>query len=767
MKHKFYIKNINLKKNRNIIILHLSVIIIFFILSFIVNRFPQGTYIAGGDWPGFIPTLENLKNYSFIWNGMGIGGYSISSIAFLFWAFQYILYNTGFSLPIIANLIIFLFLIGSFYSFYFALEIICVDIKFNIKFLASLVYALNVFTFSVFDIRFNTLGFSGFFFIYIFIPLIFALFIKTINNFTIKNVLFFSGLFFISTISYLNPAFLIGLFFLEFLFFLIIFFRSKIRNKFKTFRNASFIFIIQFFLCSHFLIPWVVTTFAKIPELVNGNVRLPGYLTLIKTNSFSITNAFSLASRPFLFPYHNVYFNFDKINIIVPFSLGYIFILVLALFFQKKKLEKEWINFMIFFLMLFFLLMRFTPPFDKINYYIYKIPVFGVFRDPEKLFIFLPFFFIILLALLLNFSRFSKRVTITLLIILVLIPFPFYIGGIPRYLNSANYWNAKSIIKIPDDYLNIKSILDKENLDLSIIDLPPSFDWQRYPELNYYGINPFGILYKNRYIASSSPETSSYNKSFEEYNQGGNIDINKFLGLIQKFSGKYILIHKDLDKKSMDDSILIYDTIFKLENLNIIKEIEDNNHFKLYELDKSYLVPLISSDNNTKLYFQKISPVKYKIYISGLKEKTNIEFHQSYHFWWKIYINSNMENNWGDLNNYYANTNTIEYKPDFRVIDFEDFSYLWKKSIFDKEHSLVKGYANNWEISPDYIKSNFPHTFYKENSDGSIDISLTFYFKSQIYFYSGLILIGLFFCTLAAFIIFKKIKARKKNNECG
>jgi len=765
MKFKFYIKNINLKNNRNKIILHLSVIIFFFILAFIINRFPQGSYIAGGDWPGFIPTLENLKNFSFTWSGISQGGYSILNIGFPFWAFQYVLYNLGFSLPTIANLIIFLFLIGSFYSFFFGLEIICADIKLNIKFLVSLVYALNIFTFSVFDIRFNTLGFSGFFFIYVFIPLIFALFIKTINNFTIKNVLFFSGLFFISTISYMNPAFLIGLFFLEFLFFLIIFFRSKIRDKFKTFKNASFVFIIQFFLCSYFLIPWVVTSFANIPELVNGSGRLPDYLSLIKTNSFSIINTFSLTSRPFNFPFYNLYFNLENINLIVPFSLGYIFILILALFFQKKKQEKEWINFMIFFLMLFFLLMRFTPPFDKINYYIYKIPVFGVFRDPEKLFIFLPFFFIILLALLLNFSKFSKKVTSTFLIILVLIPFPFYIGGIPKYLGSANYWNAKSIIKIPDDYLNIKSILDKENLDLSIIDLPPSFDWQRYPELNYYGINPFGMLYKNRYIAASNYESSSHNKSFEDYNLEGKIDINKFLGLIQKFSGKYILIHKDLDKESMDHSILIYETIFKLENLDIIKEIEDNKHFTLYELDKKYLVPLISSDNNTKLYFQKISPVKYKVFISGLKEKTNIEFHQSYHFWWKVYIDSDPKNNWGDLNHYYTDTNTIEYKPVFRVIDFEDFSYLWKNSIFDKEHSLVKGYANSWVINPDYIKENFSNKFYKENSDGSIDISLTFYFKGQIYFYSGLILIGLFFSSLGAFIIFKKIKIRKKNNE--
>ena len=765
-------KNINLKKNKNKVILHLSIIIFFFIISFIINRFPKGSYIAGGDWPGFIPTLENLKNFSFTWSGIGQGSYTIFNIAFPFWAFEYVLYNLGFSLPTIANLIIFLFLLGSFYSFYFALEFIYTDIEFNIRFLASLVYALNIFTFIIFTG--NVVlpwGYSGFFFIYIFIPLIFAFFISAINNFTIKNVLFFSVLFFISTISYTNPAFLFGLFFLEFLFILIIFFRSKIRDKFKIFRNTLFIFIIQLFLCSHFLIMWVINSYSSISQLTNGGILLPGYLTVIKNNSFSIINNLSLSIAAYFYPSHNLYFNLENINLVVPFSLGYIFVLILTLFFQKREQEKKWINFMIFFLMLFFLLMRFTKPFEKINYYIYKIPIFGVFRSPEKLFVFLPFFFIILLTLLLNFSKFSKKITSILLIILLLIPFPFYIGGIPKYLGSSNIYGASYIIKFPNDYINIKNILDKENLDLSIIDLPPNYEahlWQHYPELNYSGINPFGMLYKNRYIAASLFEHPlSNNKPFEDYILGGKIDINKFLGIIQKFSGKYILIHKDADNQSMNKSDIIYKTIPKLEGLDIIKEVTDNKHFTLYELDKKYLVPLISADNNTKLYFQKISPVKYKVYISGLKEKTNIEFHQSYHNWWKAYINSITKNNLDNINNYYSSTNTIECKQNFRIIDFEDFSYLLKNSIFDKEHSLVKGYANNWEISADYIKNNFSNKFYKENPNGSIDISLTLYFKGQIYFYVGLILIGLFFSSLEAFMIFKKIKIRKKNIENG
>ncbi|MBM3708528.1 MAG: hypothetical protein FJW69_09400 [Actinobacteria bacterium] len=492
------------------------------------------------------------------------------------------------------------------------------------------------------------------------------------------------------------------------------------------------------------------------------------YMSIIKNYPSTIVANFSLAGGTGSFPFYNLYFNFTDINLTVPFSLGYIFILILALFFQKKKQEKEWINFMIFFLVLFFILMRLVPPFDRLNYFLYRIPQFAIFRSSEKLFIFLPFFFIILLALLLNSSKFSKKITVALLVILLLIPFPFYMGGIPKYLDTIDYSrDTKSIIKFPYEYLNIKNILDKESLDLSIIDLPPSFDWQHYPELKYSGVNPFWIFYKNRYIATSNYESPLLNKSFEDYNRAGIVHIDNFLGLIKKFSGKYILVHKDLDVKSMKHSALIYETIIKLENLDIIKEIEDNDHFTLYELDKKYLVPLISTDNNTKLYFKKISPVKYEIFVSGLKDKTNIEFHQSYHSWWKIYINSNAKNNWDGPDYYYSSTSTTEYEQDFRVFDFKDFSYMWKSPVFDKGHYFAKGYANNWEVSPDYIKNNFTDKFYKENPDGSIDISLTIYFKGQIYFYGGLILIGIFFSSLFAFFFYKKIKLRKNNNQYG
>ena len=452
----------------------------------------------------------------------------------------------------------------------------------------------------------------------------------------------------------------------------------------------------------------------------------------------------------------------------------YIFVLLIALFIRKKGNENKWINFLIFYITLFVLIMRFREPFERINYFIYSIPVFGVFRGPDKLFTFYPFFFLILLVLVLNYSQINKKLVNFFLIFLLLIPFPFYFGGIPKYmgsntntfLSSSSNVNYKYLVKIPDNYLKVKNFLDNENLDLSVIDLPPSFNWQFYPGFDYYGINFFSFFYNIRYVASCNSDHPGLNniKSFDEYNKQDIADKQKFLSLIQKFNGKYILVHKDLDKYLTPGSKTINKTIDKLEKDKVLKRLENNENFALFELDEKYLAPLVSSDNKTKIYFKKISPVKYKVLISNLSEKTNIEFYQTFGDSWKIFANAEPRYDLYSKNWLYEMTNTVECKPDFKIIESEDFTYLFKKPLFDESHSMIKDYANNWEVDPGYIKGNLPPDSYKLNKDGSIDVELTIYYRNQIIFYIGLICIGLYFAILIFYIVFKKVKNHKKSD---
>jgi hypothetical protein len=762
------------------IFINLFILAFFYVLTFIINKVPNNVFIGGGDFFNFIPDLNHIKNSLFSWSSEYFGQ-GINSNAYLTLPFSYLLYLlniAGFSYSTICNFLFFLFLTGSFYSFFLAIKNIEKEISFSIRLLTSFIYSINILTFSILaGIYTGPTGVIPFYYIYVFVPLIFALFFKIIKEFSLINLLIFSVLFFISSISFENLAFFIGLILVEFIFLLVLLFASEKKYKLRFIRNFVIIFLAQIFLLSYYLIPYLISLFPNASNILSSNPGYGisgGYLNMIKGNSPSIIYPFTFTISKYFYPYQNLYSNLKNTNIFIAFTSLYIFILLIFLFLRKKGNENKWINFLIFYIFLFVLLMRFTKPFESMNYFIYRIPIFGVFRGPDKLFTFYPFFFLILLALILNYSHINKKLINFLLIFLLLIPFPFYIGGIPKYLgsnsntflSSSNNASYKYLIKIPDNYLKVKNILDNEKLDISVIDLPPSFHWQFYPEFDYYGVNFLAYFLDIRCVTSSNfdnPESMN-TKSFDVYNKNGVIDIQKFLGLIQKFNGKYILIHKDLDKYVTPGSKIINQTIDKLEKDKVLKRLEDNENFTLFELDEKYLSPLISSDNKTKIYYKKISPVKYKVLISNLSEETNIGFYQTFDASWKVFENAEPDYDSYRKNWLYETANTVEHKSDFKIIESEDFTYLFKKPLFDETHSMIKDYANSWKVDPGYIKENLSPDSYKLNKDGSIDIELTIYYKSQIIFYIGLISIGLYFAILIFYIVFKKVKRHRRNN---
>jgi len=150
----------------------------------------------------------------------------------------------------------------------------------------------------------------------------------------------------------------------------------------------------------------------------------------------------------------------------------------------------------------------------------------------------------------------------------------------------------------------------------------------------------------------------------------------------------------------------------------------------------------VFSDKN-KLSFKKSSPVKYEVYLYNLKNKTNIEFHQSYNSQWKLYLKSNPGNSLCKPSGYYKNSKTTECEQTTQLFEISDIAYIWQNSMSDDTHKMVNEYANGWIIDPEYIIANYPEEYYNKNPDGSIDIELTLYFKPQSYFYMGLMISGI------------------------
>ena len=736
------------------------IIIFFFILSFVINKIPDGLIIAYGDFSQAINPIERYKDYFYTF--MGSGTFSASFTPLIsFYALQAFLYSLGFSYSNIANTIFFLFSIFSFISFYFSVKIINRDILFFSQVILSVIYALNIFTFSIFS---SSVGYTSFFFIYIFIPIIFAYFEEILKFGKLKDYFLFSIIFFICTISFSNVAFFVALLVLQFILFFIFLISKKVRFNINTFKKFIIFIFIELTLSSYFLVPWFLS-YRTYASQITSNTALGYVFDLMKNYQRGILYNLSLAMDSWSYPFNNL----NGSHLLIGISLGYILFIFLFLFAQKKNENeyKLWKNYLIFIILLFILIMRFAQPFTRINEIIYyNIPIFQLFRNPDKLFVFLPFFFIITISLLINNSKIPNKFRNILLIFLIAIPFAFYIGGIPKNLTAKNAmtFNVPFAIKIPNEYFKIKKIIDNDNTQQFVLSIPDT-GILNPKKWNFKGYS-FNLYKKNIIYSLASDNVLFGNKSsFQDYDSTEKVDLTEFIYLLQKFSIRFILLHKDFDNSISESSKNSIGSINQLENKKILKKIEENEYFALYELDKVYQVPIISSKDG-KTCFQKINPVKYKIFIPNLKGKINLEFNNIFSNWWRIYIEPSANSMVGNEVEYYKMSDTHEYNYNEKIFEISDLKYLFSNPIFNNSHKMVKDYANSWEVDSEYIKKNYSEKYYKVNQDGSIGVELTIYFKIQSYYHYGLLIIIISFLTAIGYVVYKKIKTKKiKRND--
>ena len=142
-----------------------------------------------------------------------------------------------------------------------------------------------------------------------------------------------------------------------------------------------------------------------------------------------------------------------------------------------------------------------------------------------------------------------------------------------------------------------------------------------------------------------------------------------------------------------------------------------------------------------------------------------MNFLQNFDQGWQLYLNKNPDYQWCQTGQETDKNNNIECQHQKRFFQGEELSYLWKKPIFSENHQIGYDYANQWKIDPQYIKENYSSEYYKENSDGSLDVELTLYFKPQSYFYLGFLLtviIVIINLLIIAIIYIKSVYPRKK-----
>jgi hypothetical protein len=320
------------------------------------------------------------------------------------------------------------------------------------------------------------------------------------------------------------------------------------------------------------------------------------------------------------------------------------------------------------------------------------------------------------------------------------------------YYTFTVIWNQKKL-KIPNAYIDK---IQLSNWSYRIFSLPKEYfevynwwkGWSISYSLNKQLIKPVpwpsdvyaNIIYENVY-------QSLINKDKKELNQ-----------LYNKYNIKYILVKEDVDRlKNINLTNNLQFNLSLVSWLKLEKVIGDRKLFETW-----YVWPILFSDKISSV-FLKWNPIKYLINIKSnwTLDINNLNFLQSFHSERKLYpwIKNNIQNcenkilhTWNNLlDNWYTlkrwTTNECIWSW-YTFFNWDELSYLRKKPLRSKNHTMVFDYANRWEINlkmknesgKTYLEQWLNEWRIKQNLDWTYDISLVLYFRPQSRFYLGLII---------------------------
>ncbi|NJD54638.1 MAG: hypothetical protein FIB07_17490 [Candidatus Methanoperedens sp.] len=363
-----------------------------------------------------------------------------------------------------------------------------------------------------------------------------------------------------------------------------------------------------------------------------------------------------------------------------------------------------------------------------------NISWFSFFRSFSRfLIIIIPIYLFYFAVLYLDWKFKFKNYILTIFIIIIFL--------LNTAMFTGNLGGTILATQIPQEYKKVNIVLDKDKTLNSIISYP-NINYEAY----YWGINKNTYFIQQDYILkdylfnkpiaynrdslSLNTKNNAYKKIF---NNNPDPDLKRTL---EEMNLRYVIVNKDeIDIFSLSP---IFSENFREYFLKNSKLVESNKYYDLFDIG-------LSTPHIYNSYFKKINPTKYNLYIENLSSSQDLIFLESFHKNWNLYLKANPSNGWCKEIRYYAYNKANECEHSQTFFQGEELSYLWEKPVFDDKHTIANEYANKWAIDPDYIKSNYPPEYYKENPDGSIDVEMVLYFKPQSYFYLGIIISTLTF----------------------
>ena len=652
----------------------------------LLNTFPKGYVFSGGDVAQYFDSSYIIKNFFYTWNSAGEGSFlQVFSYSLFYYPFLLLSNFLRLSPSNQSFLYFFIFLSGSFWSFYFGSKLYKkdIDIKYHIFF--SFLYSFNAYVFN--NNFFSAWGYTPFLFLYVLIPLIFGL---TYNFFALQNKINFKILsllglvFFLTNIPNGNMSFFISLNILLFLFLIFMFICDKTIDKINFLKKIFFYYVIYYFAVFWSVVPQIIELL-KLAKIFINNESFFNIGDWITWQAVKLPNVFF-----FTFSIQGFINNFSFLGY---FSFSLFLVLLLSLIFGKKQKDILVINYLFLLLVCIFLLNKGNGILDCdviLNIFT-RNPILASLRSYDKTIIFLPFFVLILTFLKFEKIGFKNKIIFVCLLTLSLLSvYPFFTGGIQTEFSSIfkkgeNYLSAKYsyLHKIPDEYFKAAEFINSKNLDVKNLSIPynvvNSIGWVNFPKWKQVGVDPTIQLFNNSTVQMNSFGAFGIWSYGEFWNKQGNNEsvwLFPFSGLLNI---KYIIYHKDVEEQFLRQT---KNKIRFYEKNNLLTKLNSNYYFELYEINTEYFLPhfyvpqniiysnggveaipeIISSKNYElrsgiyldgmketanvketikkmpKITFIKINPTKYRVKVEEVVEPYTLIFSESFHEGWKAYL---------------------------------------------------------------------------------------------------------------------------------
>jgi len=655
-------------------------LILIFVIS-LLNKFPKDYIYSYSDFFQFVNFKDTLKWYNNAFIDTGVG-----SINFLYVPFYYSvlgLIQNFVGVQYISIAYCFIFLVGSFCSFYIATLFYDLDRKKdrNLILCFSLLYAVNSYTAIRFELP------HIYFVPYIFIPVLFAtahayfMEPKVLN----RNLLWSTIFMLTSTVCWVNPPYFLAFAILisVYIILLFIFYRKySFLVMIKKCALYCFMFISSFAM---YLFTWPTILLSVIPGIEQGKYQVNMH-DWIYSQSLTILDVFSFRNR--LFGLTNI----NRTNLLFFFALTFsLFALLLGsfLFFKNNRYKKTIIIFGFMVLVMIFLLNkgRGFPWEASVHSIFINNVILSSLRSFDKILIFLPFMLLMPYYLYRSGIK-SKFAPLILLVFTLIFSYPFIQGDLYKkhyaVENGKNYLtsNYASLVKIPQEYFDITSKTNQIKNDFRVFSVPWSLEnpdlrgWIISPKWKNQGTNPITQYFNRPFVQINEPSSFrgwNYGKEWNEQEDSESLWLMSLSGML---NAKYLIFQKDVLEIFVDKTA---SKINFYKEKGFIKPLASNQYFDFFEISNKFYLPhfyvpdgvyilkklssiplvlgnelnyekpvILESDNENLdgltlddsgaiIEYKKINPAKYKIKFHGISKSFPFVFSESFDSSWKVY----------------------------------------------------------------------------------------------------------------------------------